>query len=58
MYLYRDDLTYTEYKTLQLYNFVKIIKTPKNFAEGSFSMRLAEIWKKQNRSESVDSGPL
>ena len=39
----RVDVTYAEFKTLQLYNFVDLTKTLQNFVQDSFSIKLTKI---------------
>ena len=53
----RVDVTYAEFKTLQLYNFVDLTKALQNFVQDSFSIKLKNIWYK-DWGKVLVSGPL
>ena len=56
-YICRYDVTYAEFKTLQLYNFVDLTKTLHNFVQNSFSIKLENICHK-DWGKGLVSGPL
>ena len=56
-YICRYDVTYAEFKTLQLYNFVDLTKTLQNFVQDSFFIKLTKICHK-DWGKVLVSGPL